>query len=60
MVAMKPGRRLRHTVGLLRDVFGYAWAYRAWWLVPFVVVLLLLGVLVVAGTKALVMVYTLF
>lgn len=54
------GRRLRHAIALGRDVTAYAWAYRAWWLVPFVAVLVLLGVLIVAGSQALVMVYTLF
>ena len=52
--------RLRHAIALFREVAAYAWAYRAWWLVPFVVVLVLLGVLIVAGSQALVMVYTLF
>jgi len=54
------GRRLRHAGGLLRDVCAYAWIYRAWWVIPVVTVLLLLGLLVVAGTHTFVLVYALF
>jgi hypothetical protein len=57
---MNPRRRLRHVVALLRDVTAYAWLYRAWWLIPVVTILFLLGLLVVAGSKALVFVYPLF
>ncbi|MEK7475632.1 MAG: DUF5989 family protein [Candidatus Coatesbacteria bacterium] len=54
------GRWFRHAFGLARDLGAYAWLYRAWWLIPVVTVLFLLGLLIVAGSKALVFVYPLF
>ncbi|MBN2449120.1 MAG: hypothetical protein JXR77_01955 [Lentisphaeria bacterium] len=53
-------RFLRHLGRLLRDVFGFAWQNKAWWIVPVVVLLLLLGLLVFAGQSVAPFIYTLF
>jgi hypothetical protein len=45
---------------LLRDVFGFAWHHKAWWIVPMVLVLLLLGLLIVVGQSSAPFIYTLF
>jgi hypothetical protein len=53
-------RVLRHLGYLLRDVFGFAWHHKAWWIVPMVLVLLLLGLLIVVGQSSAPFIYTLF
>lgn len=47
------------TVG---ELIGFFWEQRRWWLIPFVVVLLLLGALIVVGeiTGIAPFIYTLF
>ena len=52
--------RLRHLTTLLGDLLGFAKAHRAYWLVPFIVLLLLAGLLVFAGQGATPFLYTLF
>lgn len=44
--------RLRHLAGLLRELGGYAVTNRAWWIVPFVLLLLVLTLLIVVGQAA--------
>ncbi len=51
---------LRHLAVLLREVGGYAWRNRAWWLLPVVIVLLLLSLLVVIGSGVTPFIYTVF
>lgn len=52
---------LKHLARLLREVGGFAWQNKAWWIVPIVLVLLLLGLLLFAGqTAAPTFIYTLF
>ncbi len=54
-------RRLRHLGRLLREVGQYAWHNKAWWIVPIVVMLLLLGALVLLGQASVpAFIYTLF
>ena len=57
---MNPLRRLAHLGRLAREIWGYAWRYRAWWLIPVIAVLFLLALLAVVATKAAVFSYTLF
>jgi hypothetical protein len=45
---------------LLKEVGAYTWEYKAWWLIPVVGALLLLGLLAVAGQTGLANLYTLF
>jgi hypothetical protein len=52
--------RLRHLGHLLAEVGRYALRHRAWWLVPLVVVMLLLGLLIATGQVAAPFIYTLF
>jgi hypothetical protein len=51
---------IRHLTQLFRDLFGYAWQNKAWWIVPMVFFLLLLGALIFVGESAAPFIYTLF
>ena len=42
------------------EFFAFAWHNKAWWIVPVVLVLLLLSVLIFAGSSAAPFIYTLF
>ncbi len=54
-------RFLRHLGRLLKEIAGFAWQNKAWWIVPIVLVLLLLGLLLFTGqTAAPAFIYTLF
>ncbi len=54
-------RFLRHLGRLLKEFGLFAWQNKAWWLIPIVLVLLLLGLLVFAGQTTLpAFIYTLF
>lgn len=53
-------RFLGHLVQLLREFFGYAWKYKAWWVIPFILVLILLALVIVTGQTAAPFIYTLF
>ncbi len=54
-------RFFKHLWRLLKEITGFAWQNKAWWIVPIVLVLLLLGLLLFAGqTAAPTFIYTLF
>jgi Family of unknown function (DUF5989) len=53
-------RALRYFGRLIKEFFGFAWQNKAWWIVPVVLVLFLLGALLMAGSGALPFIYTLF
>jgi hypothetical protein len=53
-------RFLRHLGRLLKELMGFAWHNKAWWLVPIVLVLLLMALLVVVGQSTAPFIYTLF
>jgi len=53
-------RFLKHLGRLLKEFGGFAWNNKAWWILPVVLVLLLLGVLIVAGQTVAPFIYTLF
>jgi Family of unknown function (DUF5989) len=53
-------RFLRHLGGFLRELWAFARANKAWWIVPVVVVLLLITVLVVSVSTVSPFIYSLF
>ena len=54
-------RFLKYLGRLLKELAGFAWQNKAWWMVPVVLVLLLLALLIVAGQGAApAFIYTLF
>ena len=53
-------RFLKHIARLLLEFGEFAWHNKAWWIVPVVLVLLLLGFLMVAGQSVAPFIYTLF
>ena len=52
-------RTLKYLWRLLRELLSFAWQNKAWWIVPIAVVLLLLALVVAAGTGLLPFIYTL-
>ena len=52
------GRR----VGIMRELLGFLWAQKLWWLMPMVLVLLVLGILLVFAQSSAIapFIYTLF
>lgn len=53
-------RFLRYLGRLLAEFGDFAWQNKAWWIIPIVLVLLLLGLFIIAGTGAAPFIYTLF
>jgi len=54
-------RALKYLGRLIREFFAFAWQNKAWWIVPLVLMLLLLGLLIfVGGQAAPTFIYTLF
>lgn len=54
-------RFLRHLGQLLKEFGRFAWYNKAWWILPVMLVLLLLGALIVMGQAAVpAFIYTLF
>ncbi|MCX6998281.1 MAG: DUF5989 family protein [Kiritimatiellaeota bacterium] len=51
---------LRHLGGLLKELGGFAWQNKAWWLIPIVLLLLLFSLIIVFGQTATPFIYTLF
>ena len=51
---------LKHLWRLLKETGQFAMRNKAWWIVPMILVLLLLALLVVAGTNVAPFIYTLF
>ena len=52
--------KLRYLGRLLGDIFGYAWKYKTWWLIPLVLVLIVFGLLIAVGQNSIPFLYTLF
>jgi hypothetical protein len=52
--------RLRHAGRLLGEFWAFARANKAWWIVPLAIVLLLVGILIVAGQTVAPFIYTVF
>ena len=55
-----PPRRFRHLRRLFLELWRFAAENKAWWIVPFAVVFLLLGALLVAASFASPFLYTVF
>lgn len=53
-------RFLKHLLRLLKEFGLFAWHNKAWWIVPVILVLLLLGLLIVSGQTVAPFIYTLF
>lgn len=54
-------RFLKHLGRLLVEFFEFAWHNKAWWIIPMILVLLVLGLLIFAGqATAPAFIYTLF
>ena len=53
-------RAIKYLGRLLREFFEFAWHNKAWWIIPIVLVLLLLGFIVVSGSSVAPFIYTLF
>jgi hypothetical protein len=53
-------RIAKHGLRLLREFGEFAWHNKAWWIVPMILVLILIGLLVMAGQSAAPFIYTLF
>ncbi len=53
-------RFLRHLGLMLRDLCGFAWAHKVWWLIPVVLLLLVLALGIVAVQVGAPFIYTLF
>jgi len=53
-------RFLRHLLGLLSEFWSFAMQNKAWWIIPVVLVLLLLGLLIFTGQSIAPFIYPLF
>jgi len=51
---------LRHLVGLLKNLLGFARQNKMWWIVPLVIILLILTVVMITGQAIAPFIYTLF
>ena len=59
---MKAIREMGDRIGIARELLGFLWERKLWWMIPMVAVMLLFGLLVIFGTTTGVgpFVYTLF
>ena len=53
-------RSLRYLGRLILEFFAFARENKVWWLIPIIIVLLLMGILIVAGQSVAPFIYTLF
>ena len=51
---------LKHLFKLLKEFGGFAWQNKAWWIIPVIIVLLLISILIIAGSGLAPFIYTLF
>jgi len=52
--------KFRYLGKLLAEVWAFAWQNKAWWLIPTVIILLILGFLIFSGQAVAPFIYTLF
>jgi len=59
---VKVARNVVGGVSTIRELFGFLWARKLWWIVPFVITLLVVAVLLLVGeaTGIAPFVYTMF
>jgi len=53
-------RRLQNLLLLFRELWAFARAHKAWWIIPVVVILLLISVLIVGVSTISPFIYSLF
>lgn len=53
-------RFFKHLLRLLKEFGLFAWHNKAWWIIPIVLMLLLMGALVFVGQSTAPFIYTLF
>lgn len=53
-------RFLKYLGRLLKELLGFSWHNKVWWMVPLVLVLLLMALLIVLGQTTAPFIYTLF
>ena len=53
-------RKLKYLGRLFRDLSGYAWRHKVWWVVPLVLVLLVFAWLISIGQISVPFLYTFF
>ena len=53
-------RFVRYLGRLMKEICGFAWQNKAWWIVPIVVALFLMALLVFLGQSTAPFIYTLF
>jgi len=52
--------KLGHLGKLLGEFWAFAWQNKAWWMIPIVAIMLVLGILIATGQVAAPFIYTLF
>ncbi len=59
---MKWTKRLSSRAGIMRELFGFFWKQRLWWMIPLLAILLLFGMLLLFAQSSPLapFVYTLF
>ena len=59
---MRAAKNVAGGLGTICELFQFLWARRLWWLIPFVAILILTGVLLIVGqvTGVAPFIYTLF
>lgn len=53
-------RMFKYLGRLIKEFFEFAWHNKAWWIIPIVLMLLMLGFLITAGSSVAPFIYTLF
>jgi hypothetical protein len=53
-------RPLKNLLALLRELWAFAREHKAWWIVPIVLILLIVGVLIVSVSTISPFIYSLF
>ncbi len=53
-------RVLKYFLRLLKEFGQFAWHNKAWWIVPIILILLLIGLMIATGTGVAPFIYTLF
>ena len=59
---MKWAKQLSRRMGVMRELFGFLWKQRLWWMIPMIAILLLFGLLLLFAQSSPLapFVYTLF
>lgn len=52
--------RFRHLLAMMRQLWGFAWQRREWWIIPVVMMLLMIALLITVGSAVSPFVYPLF